>query len=148
MLFNPFVCHRITSSTKKFVKEYNRFLRAQDDVKRQGTIYPFFWLLKVSNAKISFSKRCFEKSVGQKLVFRSWEPNWVRIFLEMKAMTGKQTSRLWAMKRKMVGIWEVLLICKMSCTILLQCPGKDIMWNNSILPKNLFKMVLIRLCLN
>ncbi|KAJ0232237.1 Zinc finger CCCH domain-containing protein 40 [Hirschfeldia incana] len=27
-------CKRITSSTKKFVKEYNRFLRAQDDVKR------------------------------------------------------------------------------------------------------------------
>ncbi|KAL1197498.1 Zinc finger CCCH domain-containing protein 40 [Cardamine amara subsp. amara] len=27
-------CRRITSSTKKFVKEYNRFLRAQDDVKR------------------------------------------------------------------------------------------------------------------
>ncbi|ESQ47687.1 hypothetical protein EUTSA_v10020800mg [Eutrema salsugineum] len=27
-------CKRITSSTKKFVKEYNRFLRAQDDLKR------------------------------------------------------------------------------------------------------------------
>ncbi|XP_010488207.1 PREDICTED: zinc finger CCCH domain-containing protein 40-like isoform X3 [Camelina sativa] len=27
-------CRRITSSTKKFVKEYNRFLRAQDDLKR------------------------------------------------------------------------------------------------------------------
>ncbi|AEE76554.1 Zinc finger C-x8-C-x5-C-x3-H type family protein [Arabidopsis thaliana] len=27
-------CRRITSSSKKFVKEYNRFLRAQDDLKR------------------------------------------------------------------------------------------------------------------
>ncbi|XP_020887138.1 zinc finger CCCH domain-containing protein 40 isoform X2 [Arabidopsis lyrata subsp. lyrata] len=27
-------CRRITSNTKKFVKEYNRFLRAQDDLKR------------------------------------------------------------------------------------------------------------------
>ncbi|CAN8270380.1 unnamed protein product [Cochlearia groenlandica] len=27
-------CSRITSSTKRFVKEYNRFLRAQDDLKR------------------------------------------------------------------------------------------------------------------
>ncbi|KAH0943237.1 hypothetical protein HID58_002874 [Brassica napus] len=30
-------CKRITSSTKKFVKEYNRFLRAQDDVRSSSS---------------------------------------------------------------------------------------------------------------